>query len=33
MFHAAVVLVPLAGILALLFALAMANLVRKEGDG
>lgn len=33
MFHAAVVLVPLAGILALLFALAMANLVRKEEDG
>ena len=33
MFHAAVVLVPLAGILALLFALAMANLVRREEDG
>lgn len=33
MFHAAVVLVPLAGILALLFALVMANLVKKEDDG
>lgn len=33
MFHAAVVLVPLAGILALLFALVMANLVRREEDG